>query len=131
MSTRPTCNLTCVAEPFPMYTTLQTSCTQHIFYLNPSPIHSKSPQDPSLLAVISSTGIHSSRVFPGVFMQAFSVNKLKIGFNRVSIARPRVRHSDVSTHAMKLFVKGIDGKLGDCPFCHRALLTLELKVRQK
>ena len=51
------------------------------------------------------------------------------------------RFSQLATHigtrrsvrtmaSRSIYVKGdpVAGKLGDCPFCHRALLTLEIKV---
>jgi hypothetical protein len=41
------------------------------------------------------------------------------------------RRLNTMTHAARtLYVKGdpVKGLLGDCPFCHRALLTLEIKV---
>lgn len=44
--------------------------------------------------------------------------------------QPSRTRSMMAQASRRIYVKGDPelGKLGDCPFCHRALLTLEIKV---
>lgn len=82
---------------------------------------------------IPSTAVSALLVYTTLTMRAFPSSKklLALRTPQVPISRKVVQQRGTAMSASRvLYVKGDPENkvLGDCPFCHRVLLTLELKV---